>query len=243
MDNGKAAITLHLLNKHFSELNLDVVNNSNIKVKHIGKKDLHLKEKGRLALNLINKIRDLWWSPDHLNVPTKPYISPSKSLNKKNICNLRTSEISNYLTYERQHLESNCSGVNKNSINKNGNLCNTLQKLRINIPLRIIVGQLNINSVRNKFDALCSIFKQKIDILLVSESKIDDTFPLAQFCVEGYSTSYRLDRTCKGGGLLLYVRDDIPSKQIKLKFIENEAFEAFFVEINLRKKVASLLII
>ena len=71
---------------------------------------------------------------------------------------------------------------------------------------------------------------------MVSEIKIDDTFPLAQFCVEAYSTPYRLDRTCKGGGLLLYVRDNIPSTQIKLKFIENKAFEGFFVEINLRKK-------
>ena len=90
--------------------------------------------------------------------------------------------------------------------------------------------------MRNKFDAVRSIFKQKIDILLVSETKIDDTFPLAQFCVEGYSTPYRLDRTCKGGGLLLYVRDDILLKQTKSKFIENEAFEEFFVEINMRKK-------
>ena len=103
-------------------------------------------------------------------------ISPNKSLNKKNICNLRTSEIPNCVTYECKHLESNCSGVNKNGINKNDNFCNTLQKPRVNNPLRIIVGQLNINSIRNKFDALCSIFKQKIDILLVSETKIDDTF-------------------------------------------------------------------
>ena len=100
-----------------------------------------------------------------------------------------------------------CSGVNKNGINKYVSSCNTLQKLRVNNSLRIIVGQLNINSIRNKFDALCSIFKQKIDILLVSKTKIDGTFPLAQFCVESYSTPYRLDRTCKGGGLLLYVRD------------------------------------
>ena len=71
---------------------------------------------------------------------------------------------------------------------------------------------------------------------MVSETKIDDTFPLAQFCLEAYSTPYRLDRTCKGGRLLLYVRDNIPSPQIKLKFIENKAFEGFFVEINLRKK-------
>ena len=61
VDNEKAALTLHSLNEHFSELNLDVVNNSNIKVKHIGKKGLHLnpKGKGRLALKFIHKIRDL----------------------------------------------------------------------------------------------------------------------------------------------------------------------------------------
>ena len=76
---------------------------------------------------------------------------------------------------------------------------------------------------------------------MVSETKIDETLPLAQLCVEGCSTSYRLDRTCKGGGLLLYVRDDIPSKQIKLKFIENEAFQGFFVEINPRQKKKAFL--
>ena len=61
LDNRKAALTLHRLNEHFSELNLDVVNNSNIKVKHIDQKGLHLnpKGKGRLALNFIHKIRDL----------------------------------------------------------------------------------------------------------------------------------------------------------------------------------------
>ena len=61
VDNGKEALTLHLLNEHFSEINLDVVNNSNIKVKHIGQKGVHLnpKGKGRLALNFIHKIRGL----------------------------------------------------------------------------------------------------------------------------------------------------------------------------------------
>ena len=61
VDNGKAALTVHRLNEHFSELNLDAVNNSNIKVKHIGQKGLHLnpKGKGRLAFNFIHKIRDL----------------------------------------------------------------------------------------------------------------------------------------------------------------------------------------
>ena len=54
-------------------------------------------------------------------------------------------------------------------------------KIRVNNPLRTTVEQMNINSVTNKFDALCSIFKQKVDKLLVYETKIDDIFPLAQF--------------------------------------------------------------
>ena len=171
---------------------------------------------------------------EHLNVPTKPCISPSKRLNKKNICNLRTSEIPNNVIYEGKRLESNCSVVNKNGIDKTGNSCNTLQKLRVKNSLRIFVGELNINSIKKKSDALCNIFKQKIDILSVSETKIDDTFHLALFCAEGYSTPYRLDRTCIGGKPLplLYEIDDIPSKQIKLEFMENEAFEKIFVEIN-----------
>ena len=178
-----------------------VVSNSKNKVKHVGQKGrpFNPKGKGRLALNFIHKIRGLWWSLKYLNVPTKLYVSPSKSLNEKNICNLRNSEIPNYVTYEGKHLKSNCSSVNKNVINKNNHSCNTLQNLRVNNLLRIIVGQLNVNSIRNKFDVLCDMFKQKIDILLLFGTKIDDTFPLAQFCVEGYFTPYRLDRTCKGG--------------------------------------------
>ena len=56
MDNGKAVLTLHRLNEHFSELN-EVVNNSNLKVKNLGQKRLHInpKSKGRLALNFIHK--------------------------------------------------------------------------------------------------------------------------------------------------------------------------------------------
>ena len=93
-------------------------------------------------------------------MPTTSYISPSNSLNKKNTFNLRTSEIPNYIIYGQA--------------SKNNNSYNNLQKLRINNPLRVIVEQLNIISIRNKFDTLCSIFKQKIDMLLVPETKIDD---------------------------------------------------------------------
>ena len=57
--NGKAVLTLHNLNEHFLQLNFDAVDNSKIKVKRIGRKGLYLnpKEKGRLTLNFMHKIR------------------------------------------------------------------------------------------------------------------------------------------------------------------------------------------
>ena len=60
--------------------------------------------------------------PEHLYAPTKPFISPSNSLNNKNTFNLKTSEIPNYITYVGKYLENNCSVVTKNDINKMINL-------------------------------------------------------------------------------------------------------------------------
>ena len=56
------------------------------------------------------------------------------------------------------------------------------------------------------------MIQDNIDILLVSETKLDDTFPVGQFYIDGYSTPYHFDRTSHGGGILLYIREDIPSK-------------------------------
>ena len=36
---------------------------------------------------------------------------------------------------------------------------------------------------------------------LISETKVDNTFSVSQFCVPGYSVPFRLDRTGKGGGI------------------------------------------
>ena len=44
--------------------------------------------------------------------------------------------------------------------------------------------------------------KGNIDVLLVSEAKIDDRFPNGNILVDGFSTPYRLDRHSNGGGLM-----------------------------------------
>ena len=55
-----------------------------------------------------------------------------------------------------------------------------LKSLRIRNLNKIVVGHLNINSVRNKFNFLAQV-KGNIDILMISETKLYESFPPSQF--------------------------------------------------------------
>ena len=93
---------------------------------------------------------------------------------------------------------------------------------------------MNINSLTNKFEAFSYIIKDKLDIIIVGETKLDESFTENQFIINGFKKPYRLDRNRNGGGVMIYVREDIPSKELKKhKFSKN--IEAIIVEINLRK--------
>ena len=98
----------------------------------------------------------------------------------------------------------------------------------------IIVGILNINSISRKFDEFKLMVSGYFDVIIVTETKLDDSFPKAQFCIDGFSIPYRLDRNRNGGGLMIYVRDDIPSKMLT-KHNLPEDIEAAFIELNFRK--------
>ena len=63
---------------------------------------------------------------------------------------------------------------------------------------------------------------------MLTETKLDDTFPLGQFYVEGFTMPNRLDRNRNGGGVINYVMEDIPSKL-------PQDVEGMFVELNFRK--------
>ena len=41
-----------------------------------------------------------------------------------------------------------------------------------------------------------------------------------QFLIESYGPPYRLDYNAHGGGILVYVREDIPCKLIPLKTVQ-----------------------
>ena len=64
---------------------------------------------------------------------------------------------------------------------------------------------------------LKEVVGNKIDISLISQTKLNDTFPLNHFILEGFTPPCRLDRATHGGGLMLFVREDIPSKLLPNK--------------------------
>ena len=63
-----------------------------------------------------------------------------------------------------------------------------------------------INSMRNKLTDLKVILKYlSLDYFILSEMKLDESFPNAQFTLDGYEIRARRDRNKFGGGLIEYV--------------------------------------
>ena len=98
-----------------------------------------------------------------------------------------------------------------------------------------IIGHLKINSIHNKFEMLSMSVAQYVDILILSETKLDSTFPSIQFLINGFSVPHRLDQNIKGSGILLYVRDKIivlPLNRYSLPL----HIEVLVFELNLRNQ-------
>ena len=72
---------------------------------------------------------------------------------------------------------------------------------------------------------------------MVSKTKIDES--LGQFKNHGFNTSSHLDRNSSGGGIMFFVREDMPAKLIGSK---KPPIKGFYVEMNLGKQNAVLMI-
>ena len=70
---------------------------------------------------------------------------------------------------------------------------------------------------------------------MVSETKTDNRFPVGNFVMVRFSTPYRLDSDTNGCGIMLYVREDIPSNVLATD--EKDHVESFYVKLNLRNEI------
>ena len=88
----------------------------------------------------------------------------------------------------------------------------------------LVFGQLNIYSLRNKFDMLSEMIKGFVDLSMISETKLADSFPGGQFFIVDYHTPFRFDRIGNGHGILLYIREDIQLKSSTVIFQHLKVF-------------------
>ena len=123
--------------------------------------------------------------------------------------------------------------VDKTDINHQ-EVSQVLKKIRIKNINRVIIGHLNVNFFAAKLDAIKTIIPGNVDIVVFGETKLDASYPMAQLLIDGFGKPFRLDRNAFGGGILIYVRSDIPCKQVS-KHEFSESIEGIFVEINFRK--------
>ena len=145
--------------------------------------------------------------------------------------------MSNFSAKENTNVES--KSENESEIKDEPQKCENFTDLLFNVRKKhsnkIIRAHININSLRNKFDMLTNSVTEYIDVIMISETKLDNTFPYALYHLKDFSNPYRLDRNCHGGGILVYVRDNIPSNLVKLD--QNfDSFEGFFIALELSKK-------
>ena len=78
-------------------------------------------------------------------------------------------------------------------------------------------AHLNINSLTSNFEILIGQTLGNIDILMVSEKKIDESFPRSQFITEGFGVLYRENQNAYNGEITLILREDISSILVSSK--------------------------
>ena len=139
-------------------------------------------------------------------------IDPRKHLNKRKLhlnsngIKIFAESFSRFLIKLnwRQQQETNLNASVSPDLNKKSHSCKTpskgstqsaqtgdpkeiLENLRLKNVNRLICVQLDINSIRNKFDSLVNILNNNTDILMISETKLDLSFPSGQFHIHGFS--------------------------------------------------------
>ena len=105
-------------------------------------------------------------------------------------------------------------------------------------PKKLITGHLNINGLRNKFFEIHDMLSQNLlDLLFISETKLDSSFPNAQFRVPGFK-HYRADRNTHSECITAYIRNDLPyHRRSDIESLVVSPIEAVVFEVFIRKEI------
>ena len=92
-----------------------------------------------------------------------------------------------------------------------------------------MLGHLNV--IRIKFESIVDVIQGTFDIFVLSETKIDESFPDKQFCLNNFRI-FRKDRNRYGRGITFYVNENLQCKHVTIE-IDNLT-ETIFLKVNVQ---------
>ena len=95
-------------------------------------------------------------------------------------------------------------------------LCHLKYIRRSNLN-KLIFAHLNINSIKNNFESVVKGISSILDLLMFSETKIDDSFPKGKFLIKGFGDPFRIDRNINGWAfpIMSVMREKMMMKRCK----------------------------
>ena len=107
--------------------------------------------------------------------------------------------------------------------------------LKVEFARNLLIGFLNIYSLRNKITDLRMIAERCLpDILLIEETKLNSDFKTDLFLINNYKSPMRLDRSEFGGGSMQYTRNGIICNRVPT--FEVSSLELLCPELVVKKK-------
>ena len=153
---------------------------------------------------------------------TQYFISPEIKRTSINQYNSLLSPVDIY-----NNSDSSKNLLHSNILNLSNNFCSTdlitktsshsvnhdtlLKEFKIKSKKNFTLIHLNINSIFNKTDELDSILNLGYDMILLNETKLDQTVPQC-FYVNSIYNMIRLDRNRNGGGVAIFIKKDYKFK-------------------------------
>ena len=114
-----------------------------------------------------------------------------------------------------------------------------IKRLKLENPKNVSIAYLNCNFAitknMHKQKVLFDLINNNIDIVALAETKLDESFNIGELVSSGYRVPFRLDVTNTSGGLLVYIREDIPCTRLICPNISKDIQYISF-EINLLKQ-------
>ena len=111
-------------------------------------------------------------------------------------------------------------------------------------PLQIndfIIVHYNINSItaEGRLESLSQACEAlKIDVLVLTESKLCDTIPTNLIMISGFHEPLRRDRNRHGGGVLIYISDNLTFKQ--KNELQSDKFDHIWADVRVNEKLYSV---